>query len=269
MAGVEETMHVDGALWLSLGDQRYGSRQLELLAQVGECGSITQAAQVVGLSYKTAWEAIDTLNNLAGEPLLERVSGGRGGGYSRLTPRGEKLVANFRVIELEHRRFLDQLDRQAVGMAADYLLLRRMSMRTSARNQFLGKVVAVDRGAVNDEVELEIAGGHRLVAIVTHASTQDLGLREGAEAIALVKASSVVLVSDAEGARFSARNRLQGKVQRLSPGAVNAEVVLELDGGGALAAIVTIASSEALGLSPGAEVTALFKASSVIVAVPA
>ena len=141
-------------------------------------------------------------------------------------------------------------------------------MRTSARNQFLGKVVAVKTGAVNDEIELEAAGGQRIVAVITHGSTQELGLRPGTDAYALVKASSVILVAADERARFSARNQLHGSVSRVQPGTVNTEVVLDLPGGLALAAIVTNDSAEALVLAPGKEVMAIFKASSVILAVP-
>lgn len=138
-------------------------------------------------------------------------------------------------------------------------------MKTSARNQFVGKVVAVRRGAVNDEIELAIAGGERIVATVTRESTESLGLAPGREAFALVKASSVILMVDGDTARLSTRNRLAGEVARVEPGAVNAEVLVDLPGGGSVAAIVTIESARKLDLKPGRPVTALFKASSVIV----
>src|SRR5699024_6697227 len=138
-----------------------GPGRVALLASIAECGSITQAAKAIKMSYKAAWDAIDSMNNLAGEPLVERLTGGKGGGGTRLTRRGAQLVANFRIIEREHRRFVDQLSlqAQAEGIADDFLLIRKMNMKTSARNQFLGKVTQVKRGAVNDEVELEVVGG--------------------------------------------------------------------------------------------------------------
>jgi len=138
-------------------------------------------------------------------------------------------------------------------------------MKTSARNQFAGKVSAVRRGAVNDEIEIEIAGGQRIVAIVTRESTEGLGLKAGRDAFALVKASSVILMVDGDGAKLSTRNRLPGTVARIEPGAVNSEVLVDLPGGGAVAAIVTVESARNLGLAVGKPVTALFKASSVIV----
>ena len=142
-------------------------------------------------------------------------------------------------------------------------------MKTSARNHFAGQVTRVQRGSVNDEIEIEAAGGHKVVAIVTHESAEGLGLAVGAQAFALVKASSIVVVTEAEGAHFSARNRLDGTVSRITPGAVNDEVVIDVADGVSIAAIITHASSEALGLAVGAPATAIFKASSVIVGTPA
>jgi molybdate transport system regulatory protein len=89
------------------------------------------------------------------------------------------------------------------------------------------------------------------------------------QAIALIKSSPVLLATDLEGARLSARNRLPGTVSAVTPAAVNAGVVIDIDGGLAIAAIVTQASGAALGLAPGVSATAFFKASSVILAVTA
>lgn len=140
-------------------------------------------------------------------------------------------------------------------------------MQTSARNQFSGKVTAVKRGAVNDEVEIEIGAGRRIVAIVTHESTDHLGLAAGVTAVALIKSSAIILAADDPGFRFSARNQLKGAVSRVVGGAVNSEVLVDLGGGTVLTAIVTNESVKTLALRAGAQVSALFKASSVIVGV--
>lgn len=140
-------------------------------------------------------------------------------------------------------------------------------MKTSARNTFAGTVAAVRPGAVNDEVELTLPGGGTVVAIVTHASAQALGLKPGVAATALVKASHVLLATGLGPARVSARNRLHGRVSAVRPGAVNSEVTLDTAGGATIVAIVTEASVRSLGLVPGAQATALVKASDVILAV--
>jgi molybdate transport system regulatory protein len=261
---------VDADLRLSLdGHNLAGARRVALLAEIARVGSITQAAKVVGLSYKGAWNAIEDMSNLAGEPLLERMVGGKGGGSTRLTPRGAQLVRNFSLIEQEHARFIERLNGRARGMTQDYALMESIAMKTSARNQFAGTVRSIRGGAVNDEIELEVIGGLHIVATVTRESRDELGLAVGAKAFALVKASSVILMTESAGVRLSARNQLAGQVTRVVAGAVNTEVVLELPGGGSVAAIITNDSAQALALVVGSAATAVFKASSVIVGVAA
>jgi molybdate transport system regulatory protein len=266
---MEQGITLQGSVWMTVGGQNFGGPgRVDLLASIAETGSISAAAKAIKMSYKAAWDAIDAMNNLAGEALVERLTGGKGGGGTRLTVRGEQLVKNFRLLDQVHRDFVEQLNRQAAGVADDMYLIGRLNMKTSARNQFFGTVSRVQSGAVNDEIALDIAGGQQLIAIVTRESTESLGLQPGRQAFALIKSSSVILVTQAEGARFSARNCLQGTVARLMPGAVNTEVVLDLPGGGTVAAVITNDSAAALELAEGVMATAMFKASSVIVGVP-
>ena len=254
---------------MAVGDRNLGGAgRIALLREIRDHGTLTHAARAMKMSYKGAWDAIEGMNNLAGEPLVERSAGGRGGGWTRLTARGERLVENFERIDAEHRRFLEALNRQALGLVDDLVLLRRIDMQTSARNQFLGTVRAIKRGAVNDEIDIEVLGGQMIVAIITHESAERLALEVGSEAFALIKASSVIIVTDERGAKFSARNRLSGTVSRLHPGAVNTEVVIGLPGGGGIAAIITNDSAASLGLAEGLAASAIFKAGSVIVGVP-
>jgi len=69
-------------------------------------------------------------------------------------------------------------------------------MKISARNVLKGKVVKVVRGAVNAEVIIELPGGTRLVSIITNSSVENLGLTEGKEAYAIIKASNVMVGID-------------------------------------------------------------------------
>ncbi|MBU9263062.1 TOBE domain-containing protein [Burkholderia multivorans] len=264
-----EPLALGGELWLRAGEQTLGgATRIALLAAIGDTGSITRAAKAVGLSYKAAWDAIDTMNNLAGEPLVVRSTGGKGGGGTTLTPRATSLIAAFRTIEREHRRFIAAASAAVAGFDVDWALLGRIGMKTSARNQWVGTVESIVRGTVNDEVTLMLPGGQAIVAVLTHDGAQTLGLHAGAHACALVNASSVVLAADDGGPapKVSARNRLRGTVESVDGGAVNSEVTLALDGGGTLTAVVTNDSVEALQLVAGRRAFALFKASSVLLA---
>ncbi len=69
-------------------------------------------------------------------------------------------------------------------------------MKISARNILKGKVVKLVRGAVNAEVTIELPGGTRITSIITNTSVDNLGLTEGKEAYAIIKASNVMVGVD-------------------------------------------------------------------------
>jgi molybdate transport system regulatory protein len=140
-------------------------------------------------------------------------------------------------------------------------------MKISARNVLAGTVRGVTKGAVNAEVTLGLEGGDTVVAIITNHSVDSLGLREGGSAYAVIKASEVVVGKGVENAKLSARNVLAGEVARLEPGAVNSEVEIRLPGGTPVVASITKASVYALDLKPGDKVSAIIKASHVLVGV--
>lgn len=257
-----------GSLWLASGNESVGGHgRIALLRAVAEHGSITQAAKAFGMSYKAAWTAINTMNELSGTPLVERVTGGRGGGSTRLTEQGRRLVERYGLIDAVHQRFLRLLGQGTLDLTQEFSLLKVLNMKTSARNQWLGTVSAIHTGAVNDEVELSLPGGVRLSVIVTRESTEALALELQQTVIALVKSSSVMLATELGDARLSARNRLEGRVRSVTPGAVNAEVVVDAQGGLAVVAIVAQSAVADLALAPDAPVTVLIKASDIILAV--
>jgi molybdate transport system regulatory protein len=263
-------LELAGSVWFKSGEQTLGgASRIALLAAIHETGSITGAAKAVGMSYKAAWDAIDTMNNLAGEPLVVRSTGGKGGGGTTLTARALSLIDTFRAVEREHRKFLERAGAAIEGFAGDWALIGRIGMKTSARNQLFGKIASIHRGTVNDEVSLALPGGQTIVSVLTHESTETLGLEEGVAAFALVKASWVILLADDGGGpvRLSARNQLRGTVAAVTRGAVNAEVSVALDATTVVTAVITNDSVDTLALAEGQPVVAAFKASSVILGV--
>lgn len=263
-----DRLDVRGSIWLSVGgDSLGGHGRVALLRAVDQHGSITQAAKAFGMSYKAAWDAINTMNGLSRKPLIERAVGGKGGGSTRLTDHGRQLIERYEKVDAIHQRFVELLDQGAMDLDQEFSILKVLNMKTSARNQWIGKVTAVRSGAVNDEIEVSLPGGQRLAAIITRESTQSLGLRTEQPVVVLVKASSVLLATDLQGARISARNRIDGRVHAIAPGAVNAEVTLKTEDGLSVVAIVTQGAVNELALAAGVRVTALVKASDVILAV--
>ena len=245
--------------------QNWGTeRRMALLAAIGTEGSISAAARKVGLSYKAAWDAVDTMNNLADSPLVERVTGGKRGGGASLTPRARELIDWYERMRQEHQRFMDVLARFGPDAPRNLELLQYMMVQTSARNRLLGTIRRIVPGEVNDEVTLETAEGLPIVAFITHASTVALGLREGRRALAFIKAPAVMLAQLDPGARLSARNQLHGRISRIVGGRHQAEVGVDVAPNTRITATLGGEDLRAMALAEGQDITAVFKASDVL-----
>ncbi len=240
-----------------------------LLVAIEATGSINRAARVAGLSYKGAWMLLERAANLAQEPLLVTVTGGARGGGTTLTATGAELLRLWRSLTAEHQQFLADEEARLQAHPSLSPFLRRMRMKSTARNQFAGTVIAVSSGPASVEATIRLKGAQEIVATMTSAAAKTLRLKKGVEAVALVKASSVVLMTDFGGYRLSARNQLEGTLSRIDKGAVSSLVVVTLPGGTAISATITNDAVEALALRIGQTATAVFKAYSVIVAVKA
>ena len=261
-------LKIVGSLWLGKDEQNLLSdKRIALLEKIGECGSITQAAKAVSLSYKGAWDAVDAMNSMFGEPLVATMTGGKGGGGTQLTATGIRIVDAYSALRREQQRFLKSASAGIEDFDNVYQMIRRLSVKTSARNQFFGKVSAIKQGPVNVEVELTLTGGDRIHSVITHDGLDNLGLKIGSDAWALVKASWIILALPDAASKVSARNKLIGKITRITLGNVNSEVVLQLDGGNTVSVVITNDSVTSLELKDGLEVCAVFKASSVILGI--
>ena len=140
-------------------------------------------------------------------------------------------------------------------------------MKISARNVFQGKITEIKPGSVNTEVDITLGDDDRIVAIVTNGSVQKLGLVAGKAVTVLIKASSVLVMTDGSGITLSARNILAGKVSKLSNGPVSSEVAIALPNGSTIYATITHDAVNELGIKEGSNASAVFKASSVILGV--
>jgi len=241
-------------------------RRLALLTAIADTGSISGAAKAVGMTYKAAWDAVDAMNNLAGTLLVQVQHGGRGGGGAQLSAAGMKVIDDLARLQLLQNQFMDTLKAEG-DLDKSLVLMRRLSMKSSARNVLLGTVINVRDGGVSTEVNLQLPGGDALHVIVTRESAHELALVPGREVQAIIKASWIILAMADDNIRTSARNRLCGSVERIVSGDVNAEVVLALAGGNTLAVIITRQSLDELGLEAGSRVCALIKASHIILGV--
>lgn len=268
MKNENNSMELSGGLWLHKEQSKFlGGDRMALLEKIGELGSITKAAKAVGISYKTAWDLVNMINNMADKPLVDRLTGGKGGGGTTLTAEGKRILNEFQVIQEEHKKFLNSLTHRLGNADYLYQFLRRISMKVSARNVFSGAVAIITKGAVNAEVVLSLKGGTQIAATVTNGAIESLGLAVGKDAYAIVKASSVIIGTDLHDTKISARNIMCGTVSKIIEGPVNTEVDIEIGAGNTISAVITHGSSVNLGLKVGGHACAIFKASSVILGV--
>jgi len=138
-------------------------------------------------------------------------------------------------------------------------------MCISARNQLNVEISEVRTGAVNSLIAGKIAGGEVLKATVTVDSEKSLDLKVGKQAIFLFKASSVI-VSKNNHIKLSATNQIKGVVSEIKDGAVNAEVIIDANGS-QISAVITKESVNGMALKVGDNVTAIIKATQIIVGV--
>lgn len=238
-------------------------QRIALLQHIAEQGSITRAAKSAGLSYKAAWDAIDELNNLAQKPLVERSVGGKGGGGAKLSSEGERVLRLYQKLQTLQAQVLE-----AAEDASDLDLLGRLMLRTSARNQLHGKVVAIEAQGRNDLIRLELAEGLILDAQITHDSTLRLELETGTEVVALIKAGWLDLLA-IEDAASPGLNNLTGTLEEILDSEDGpSEVRISLPNGQTLCALAEPLHLRTHGLGIGKAVRVQFSPSNVLLGTP-
>lgn len=80
-------------------DGRLGPGKVELLEKIDALGSISAAGRSMDMSYRKAWELVESLNLMFGRPVLESQVGGKQGGGAKLTPLGLAIITHFRALE--------------------------------------------------------------------------------------------------------------------------------------------------------------------------
>lgn len=239
---------MDLELLLSLHSQQQlfvNPRRIRLLEQIQVHGSISQGAKAAGISYKSAWDAIKDMNTLAERPVLSSETGGKGGGGAVLTLYGERLLKIYGLLNQIERMAVDALQDESVSLDSLLSVVARFSLQTSARNQFFAKVSSLDVNGLSRKVCLTLNGDTPLYADITAASCRRLGLVLDKEVLALIKAPWVALSRDitpvAEG-----DNLLVGIISEVIPGEEFDEVLLQLDIGEPLCALLPRVSEQDL-----------------------
>ncbi len=262
-------MKVLGMLWLHRRGQNFlGPKRLELLEKIQEYGSLSRAANAVGMSYKAAWDMIDKLNQLSPLPLVLSSRGGKEKGGTQLTAFAQQLVAEFRTLEEEHQQYLVQLS-QRLAQFEHLALSHAASSQVSEQNQLCGKVTQITQQEQWFMVSIGLQDGSMLTALLTQQAAQELNLQLGQLVYALIPSVLILLLLPQSGVQVSYDNQLSGDIIEINPYQPLTQVIVELSSGELLTALISFDSLEALQLQTQMPIRVAFDASHVTLAVTA
>lgn len=171
-------------IWIEYNDKPLiGKGGAEILEAVDKEKSISNAASSLGMSYRYVWNYLRDIQQALEQPIVETFKGGKaGGGGAELTDLGRSLVVEYRQAESYLEKVLS--DSASVEVKA---------VKLSARNQFKGKVVAVEKGVITAKVKVEVKMPVTVTAVITKESVEDLDIKIGDEVTAIVKATEVMI----------------------------------------------------------------------------
>lgn len=227
-------MKIDGKLWINVdGLGIAGHGRIKLLELVQETGSIKKAAESIKMSYKAAWDSINSLNQIYGTPLVERQTGGKGGGGTTLTKTGKDLIKTYNHFSRLHMMYLNAM---------------------ISSNKITGVVESLE----NTHVMIKTLGGDTLACIPL-----DEDVKIGEEVTIFISPRDIILM-DSNTFTASARNILHADVVSAQLNGIYAEAILKTANGTELTVSVTAKSAEKLGLKTGSAIFALFKTASAL-----
>lgn len=101
-------LRINGRIWLEADDRFFGIGRMELLEHIRDTGSINQAAKAMKMSYKRAWELVQSMNTQADKPLVITQTGGEKGGGAIVTEEGLKYLNYYHDLQRRFQAFLAQ-----------------------------------------------------------------------------------------------------------------------------------------------------------------
>ena len=171
-------------VWLEYKDKPLiGKGGAEILEALDKEKSISKAAETLGMSYRYVWNYLHDIQTTLGEEIVDTFKGGKsGGGGANLTDLGKSLLEEYKQVESYMEKVL-----------SDSSGLEVKNLKLSARNQFKGKVVAVEKGVITGKVKVEIKMPVTITAVITKEAIEELDIKVGDEVSAIVKSTEIMI----------------------------------------------------------------------------
>jgi len=250
--------HIQSKLYILKDNLHYITPdRITLLESISSSGSISAAAKCMKKSYKWAWDSIDEINTHATQPLVVRISGGKGGGGTNLSPFGLELLHYYKTLEALHQRQL--------------LMYEKNILNALANNNFENFIGSTLKGIIktvnykDNYCYLSIECAKTILSTsFSQNSFNALSLHVDKEICFIVEASQIILSTTQVS--ISARNSLIGVAKEIKHSATNTvSVLLELNSDEELYVDITEQSFEELNISINTKYYAYFKASNITI----
>jgi molybdate transport system regulatory protein len=103
------SFRVTGRLWIESAEDRFlGPGRIELMEKISQLGSISKAAEALGMSYKKAWDLVNSMNQQASQPVVLTQAGGKKGGGAVVTETGQKAIEFYQALQSRFQQFMEQ-----------------------------------------------------------------------------------------------------------------------------------------------------------------
>ncbi len=258
-------MNVKSNIWFENDNNGFfGKGRIELLEQIALHGSISAAAKAMKMSYKAAWDAVNEMNNLSDAPIVQRETGGKGGGGTVLTEKGRATIALYKELETMQQHFWASIENVSSDVTLLEQFAKRMTVRTSARNQLLGSVIGISKTTLGADVTLQLSGGEEVHVSITRRSLEEMAIEKGTSLFVILKSSWITLCKER---REGEHNMLACHLEEVLRDASSVEVTAVLEGGNTLTIAMQPEVFEALGLQEGDRAWACFEASNALLAI--
>lgn len=117
MKKTKDNYSINGRVWIEKDGETYvGYGRVILLERIKKHGSISMAARSMGMSYRHAWELVESMNRLSNKRLVETLTGGSGGGGATVTLAGEKVIELFWSLFSDLKIFLEKEEKRRLGL---------------------------------------------------------------------------------------------------------------------------------------------------------
>ena len=200
-------------------------KRIDLLRAIEQSGSLSQAAKQIGISYKTAWDAINEINQLAPKPFLITATGGKNGGGTKLSAYAVRFIQLYDLLtQLQYKAF-NILNDDNIPLDDILKITAKLSLQTSARNQIYGSVSSIEATHIAGLVKVKLNDNQtELKAYITQQSIERLKLNIDKTVLLLIKAPLIELNNKKE-------NQLIVKVEKIVTDGQLSEISFSLPSG--------------------------------------